>query len=87
MSSKRKCNCQSLDKKLAALREVEKGRKKKDIANEFGIPQNTLSTWIKNKHKIIEYEGMAIYLYVVHVSNSDAAVLLVDTSCHTNAKS
>lgn len=40
--------------KVAIIREVEKGQKKKsEIAKEFGIPPNTLSTYLKNKEKIL----------------------------------
>lgn len=44
----------TLAEKAAAIREVEKGFKKKcDIARDFGIPQNMLSTYLKNKDKIL----------------------------------
>lgn len=40
--------------KVAAIQEVEKGLKKKsEIAKDFGIPPNTLSTYLKNKEKIL----------------------------------
>lgn len=40
--------------KAAVIREVEKGLKKKsEIAKDFGIPANTLSTYLKNKDKIL----------------------------------
>ena len=49
-SAKQKLEIQSFKEKYAAIIEVEKGLKtKKKIAEEFGIPQNTLSTWIKKK--------------------------------------
>lgn len=33
--------------------EIEKGSKtKKQIAAEYGVPSNTLSTWLKNKESI-----------------------------------
>lgn len=45
----------TLAKKVEVLREVEKGIKKKNvIAKEYGILPNTLSTYIKNKEKILE---------------------------------
>ena len=44
----------SVDEKISALLDVGKGAKKSDVAKRFGIPANTLSTWIKNKHKIME---------------------------------
>lgn len=44
----------TLTEKIAAIKEVEKGLKKKsEIAKEFGIPPNTLSTYLKNRDKII----------------------------------
>ncbi|KAH3773599.1 hypothetical protein DPMN_174961 [Dreissena polymorpha] len=51
--TKRKLENKSFKEKYEAIIEVEKGLKtKKKIAEEFGIPQNTLSTWIKKKDKI-----------------------------------
>ena len=44
----------SLEKKLKILAEVNKGRKKMEIASEFGIPPSTLSTIIKNNAAICE---------------------------------
>lgn len=42
------------EEKAAAIREVEKGLKTKSlIAKEFGIPLNTLSTYLKNKDTIL----------------------------------
>ena len=39
--------------KYQAICEVERGLKsKKQIAEAFGVPQNTLSTWLKNKEAI-----------------------------------
>ena len=53
MEKKRVLKTLSLSEKLKVIQEVEKGiRKKKDIAAQFGIPANTLSTIIKNKEKI-----------------------------------
>uniref|UniRef100_A0A1B6KQS9 HTH CENPB-type domain-containing protein n=1 Tax=Graphocephala atropunctata TaxID=36148 RepID=A0A1B6KQS9_9HEMI len=44
----------TLAEKVAVIREVEKGVKKKsEIAKDFGIPPNTLSTFLKNKDKIL----------------------------------
>lgn len=42
------------EEKAAAIREVEKGLKtKSSIAKEFGIPLNTLSTYLKNRDTIL----------------------------------
>ena len=59
MSTKRKLNLKSIQDKYQAIKAVEAGIKKKgDIAKEFGIPPNTLSTWLKNKVKIVDaYES------------------------------
>ncbi|XP_069134649.1 tigger transposable element-derived protein 6-like [Argopecten irradians] len=50
---KRKLESKSYDVKYEAIMEVEKGVKsKKQIAADFGIPQSTLSTWMKNNAQI-----------------------------------
>lgn len=48
------CNLKTLiiGEKQKVLEAVKSGRKKKDIAEEFGIPASTLSTIIKNSKKI-----------------------------------
>ena len=33
---------------------IEKGMTNKEAADKFGVPKNTLSTWIKNKEKSFE---------------------------------
>ena len=40
--------------KYKALKELEKGRPNKGIANQFSIPGSTLATWKKNREKIFE---------------------------------
>ena len=40
--------------KYKGLRELEKGRPNKDVANQFSIPSSTLATWKRNKGKIFE---------------------------------
>lgn len=53
MEKKRILKTLSVREKSKLIDEVEKGtRKKKDIAAEFGIPANTLSTILKEKEKI-----------------------------------
>ena len=44
----------TLKVKYEALKELEKGRPNKDVANQFGIPGSTLATWKENKEKIFE---------------------------------
>ena len=52
MATKRKYSSKPVHEKYQALLEVESGGKKKDIAEKYGVPLNTLSTWIKNASKI-----------------------------------
>ena len=40
--------------KYEALKELEKGRQNKAVANHYGIPGSTLATWKKNKEKIFD---------------------------------
>ncbi|GBL83082.1 hypothetical protein AVEN_244088-1 [Araneus ventricosus] len=53
--SKRKCL--GIKEKNLILHEVDKAVKKKDIALKFGIPPNSLSTIIKNRDKIQNYDS------------------------------
>ena len=53
-AKKRKLNTKSIKERFAALKEVEEGSSKSQVATKYGIPKNTLSTWIKNKEKIFE---------------------------------
>lgn len=47
-----------MKEKLKLIAEVERGEKKKKvIAQQFGIPPNTLSTIWKNKDKLLEKQG------------------------------
>ena len=54
IASKRKLNTKSIKDKYQALEEVEEGKSKLQVAAKYGIPKNTLCTWIKNKDKIFE---------------------------------
>lgn len=46
---------QFLDTKFKAIRAVKKGEKSKSqIATDFGVPANNLSTWLKNKESNIQ---------------------------------
>ena len=38
--------------KCKALKDFEKGMTNKDVAAKYFVPKNTLSTWVKNKHKL-----------------------------------
>ena len=53
IQTKSKCQARLLNKKYEALQEVPKGVPKSTIASKYNVPNNTLSTWIKNKDKII----------------------------------
>ncbi|GBN97078.1 Tigger transposable element-derived protein 4, partial [Araneus ventricosus] len=52
-----KQKCLSIKEKNLILHEVDKGVKKKDIALNFGIAPNSLSTIIKNRDKIQNYKS------------------------------
>ena len=54
MATKRKHHEVTLKVKYEALKELEKGRPNKDVANQFSIPGSTLATWKNNKEKIFE---------------------------------
>ena len=45
---------QNLELIYKALLELEKGKTNKEVAQLFGVPANTLSTWKKNKDKIFQ---------------------------------
>ncbi|GBO32158.1 hypothetical protein AVEN_159641-1, partial [Araneus ventricosus] len=52
-----KQKCLSIKGKKIILHQMDKGVKKKDIALKFGIPRNSLSTIIKNRDKIQNYDS------------------------------
>ena len=43
----------TLQEKCQALKDIEKGLPNKDVATKYGVPKNIISTWIKNKNKIL----------------------------------
>ena len=48
--------------KCKALKDLKKGMINKDVAAKYGVPKNTLSAWVKNKHKLatfLEKKGMS----------------------------
>ena len=51
-SLKRKITTKSLEEKYKALKDIENGVAKKEVATKYSIPLNTLSTWVKEKEKI-----------------------------------
>ena len=54
IATKRKHHEVTLKVKYQALKELEKGKPKKDVSNQFSIPGSTLATWKNNKEKIFE---------------------------------
>ena len=54
MVSKRKLTVKMLNEKCRALKDIEKGLSNKDASLKYGVPPNTISTWIKNKEKYLK---------------------------------
>ena len=54
MMSKRKLTVKTLNEKCTALKDIEKGLSNKDASLKYGVPPNTISTWIKNKEKYLK---------------------------------
>ena len=54
MATKRKHHEVTLKVKYEALKELEKGRPNKGVANQFSIPGSTLATWKKNEEKSLK---------------------------------
>ena len=50
-SVKRQLSVKSLGEKCQALRQPEKRLSNKDVAEKYGVPKNTISTWIKNQSR------------------------------------
>ena len=48
---KRELSVKTLNEKCKPLKDIEKGLSNKDASNRYGVPPNTISTWIKNKEK------------------------------------
>ena len=52
-AKKRKLDCKPLEVKYKAIEAVESGKKNMiEIATEFSVKPNTLSTWLKQKESI-----------------------------------
>ena len=56
---KRRLSNKPIGVKCKALKDLEKGMANKDVAAKYGVPKNTLSTWVKNKHKLTEKKVMS----------------------------
>ena len=52
MAVKRKLAVKTLAEKCQALRDLENGISNKNVAEKYGVPKNTVSTWLKNKEKL-----------------------------------
>ena len=58
---KRRLNSKPIGVKCKALKDLEKGITNKDAAAKSSVQKNTLSTWLKNEHKLttsLEKKGM-----------------------------
>ena len=51
---KRKFKNTKLIQKCQIIRQIEKGMTNKEASEKFGVPKNTISTWMKNKNKLFE---------------------------------
>ena len=56
-SLKRKITTKSLEEKYKALKDIENGVAKKEVATKYSIPLNTLSTWVKDKEISSAFEN------------------------------
>ena len=54
MSVKHKLNTKTLKEKYDILSHIEKGMTNKEAADQFSVPKNTITTWIKNKEKFFQ---------------------------------
>ena len=54
MSVKGKLITKTLKEKCDILSHIEKDMTNKQTAHKFGVPKNTISTWIKNKENIFQ---------------------------------
>ena len=52
-TAKRKISAKTLSDKYEAFKKIERDIPKKDVAAEYNVPRNTISTWLKNKEKIV----------------------------------
>ena len=53
MAVKRKLAVKSLAEKCQALSDLENGIFNKNVEEKYGMPKNTVSTWLQNKEKLI----------------------------------
>ena len=51
VSVKQKLNVKNLNEKWKVLRDLESSLSNKEVTAKYGVPKNTVSTWVKNKAK------------------------------------
>ena len=49
-----KLNVKPLAIKCKGSKEIKKGLSKRDASLKYGLPKNTISTWVKNKDKYLQ---------------------------------
>ena len=54
LAVKRKLKNTKLIQKCQIIRQIEKGMTNKEASEKFGVPKNTIFTWMKNKDKLFE---------------------------------
>ena len=54
MSVKRKLNTTTLKEKCDTLSQIDKDMTNNEAVDKFGVPRNTISTWIKKKEKFFQ---------------------------------
>ena len=52
IAHRRKYVHKTLRGKCQSLKDLEKGLSNKDVAAKYGVPKNTLSTWVESKEKL-----------------------------------
>ena len=46
--------------KCKALKDLERGLSNKRVAEKYGVPRNTVLTWVKNKKKLLALLGKRV---------------------------
>ena len=52
-SLEEKVTSKSVKEKVNALNDLKKRMSNKEVAKKYGVPKNTLSTWVNNKEKVL----------------------------------
>ena len=52
MPPKRKLVVKTLAEKCQVLKELKKRVPNKEVSKKYGVPKNTISTWLANKEKL-----------------------------------